>query len=887
MIKKITLLCFTALATFSQAQQSTIVFPRESSWSYLDNGTDQGIAWYAPTFDDASWSTGNAELGYGDVQVTNLSFGPDANNKWLDTCFRTHFQLTALPAANEQLELSLKRDDGAVIYINGTEVFRVNMDPGVPSYLDYSNATVDGASETIFFVDIIDANSLQIGDNVIAVEIHQRSASSSDISFDMELAYVEIIPLTPPVDCSSSLEATHISNFISVLPSSQPDSLRIPSTHTFQMIVQSGDPYTDPANGNTKGLFDFTGYVPINGSSHNGYLSINHELGSFPSAGVSMLTMDFDSTAHTWNVSNNVPVDFNPVFGTGRNCSGAVTPWNTIITAEETLPNIDANNDGYQDIGFLVEIDPATASVVDYDNDGNPDKLFRMGRMSHENCVVASDRKTVYYGNDQNPGFVFKYVADVEENLSNGLLYVLKLDGPLDQTTTGIWVGIPNFTPTDCNSTTSYAAAVGATNFNSVEDVEISPRDGMIYFTSKASSRVYRFSDNGTTVSNTSVFVGNSATIYNIQTETDVVEEQWNGGVDNLTFDDEGNLYVIQDGGRNHIWMVPFCHTQTNPAVKLFAVTPAGCEPTGMTFSPDYKFMFVSMQHPSGSNSTQMIDATGTPVIFNKESAIVIARKEYLGPEAEELIAECFPAVSIQSTMNGGICSGEEVEFTATAMIGGSNPSYEWTLNGSAVGTNDPVYIASNLVDGDVVTCFLTSDSICASPVPVESSEIEIVVFNSPSIVVTKNYQNLIATNGYASYQWYINGVAIQGATNEMFTATQNGEYTVEVVDQNGCSSSVNYNLFDAGLTDLTQNSLAIYPNPTTGNCTLTFDSANGATATIRLYDMVGNVVNQKDVTLQAGANSIELNLEKLPSGLYRTEIQLDGKRYQERIVKH
>lgn len=887
MIKKITLLCFTALATFSQAQQSTIVFPRESSWSYLDNGTDQGTAWFATGFNDATWATGNAELGYGDVQITNLSYGSDANNKYPTTYFRTHFQLTALPAPNEELELSLKRDDGAVIYINGVEAFRVNMDPGVPNYLDYSNATVDGANETIFFVDLIPSSNLVIGDNVIAVEIHQRSASSSDISFDMELAYLEIIPLTPPVNCSATLGASHISNFTSVLPSSQPDSLRIPSTHTFQMIVQSGDPYTDPLNGNTKGLFDFTGYVPINGSSHNGYLSINHELGSFPASGVSMLTMNFDSTAHIWNVSNNVPVDFNPVFGTGRNCSGTVTPWNTIITAEETLPNIDANNDGYQDIGFLVEIDPVTATVIDHDNDGTPEKLFRMGRMSHENCVVAQDRKTVYYGNDQNPGFIFKYVADVEEQLANGSLYVLKLDGPLDVTTTGIWVGIPNYTPTDCNSITSYAAAVGGTNFDSVEDVEISPKDGMIYFTSKASSRVYRFTDNGSSVSNTTVFVGNSATIYNIETENAIIEEQWNGGVDNLTFDDEGNLYVIQDGGRNHIWMVPFCHTQMNPAVKLFAVTPAGCEPTGMTFSPDFKFMFVSMQHPSGSNSTQMIDATGNPVVFNKESAIVIARREYLGAEAEDLIAECFPSVSIQSTMNAGICAGEEVEFTATPSIGGSNPTYEWTLNGSTIGTNDSLFTASNLQDGDVVSCFLTSDTICASPTAVGGSEILIVVFDNPAIVVTKNYQSLIATNGYASYQWYLNGTAISGATNELYTANQNGQYSVEVTDVNGCSNTMDYNVFDAGLTGLTQNSLKIYPNPTTGNSTLEIESAQGASATIILYDMVGHIVQQSEVKLNAGANSIELSLENLPAGIYRTEIQLNGKMYNQRIVKH
>lgn len=633
--RKFTLLGLAALLAVgtvsAQNTQDTVVFPRNSVWKYLDNGSDQGTAWTGVSFNDASWSSGPAELGYGDGnEATVVSFGSSSSNKYPCTYFRTTFNLTTLPAIGQSVVVRLQRDDGAVVYINGTEAFRDNMPSGTINYLTWATATVDGGNESTYFDFPINGSLLQLGNNTIAVQIHQDRATSSDISFNFELVYRSY---KPPVNCDSLIDTLHISHFKSVVPSVQPDSIRIPYTHTFQMIVQSGDPYTDTAHGVTKGLFDFTGYVPIEGSSENGYLSINHELGSFPAAGVSMLSINFDTVAHIWNVTNNVPVDFTPVMGTGRNCSGTVTPWNTIITTEETLPSRDDNSDGYQDIGWLVEIDPVTATVMSYN--GVQKKLWRMGRMSHENVVVSPiDRKTAYLTNDENPGYVFKYVANTPEDMSEGLLYVLKLDGPLDATTTGKWIGIPNFTPADCNNARSYANSVGATNFNQLEDIEISPLNGMCYFTSKASSRVYRFMDDGLTVSGVEVFVGNSASKYVIDSDTGLVEEQWRGGVDNLTFDDLGNLYVLQDGDRNHIWMVPPCHSQTNPAVKLFCVTPAGCEPTGMTFSPDYRFMFVSMQHPSSSNTTEMIDATGTPVKFNKESAIVIARKEFLGPDA-------------------------------------------------------------------------------------------------------------------------------------------------------------------------------------------------------------------------------------------------------------
>lgn len=605
-----------------------------SEWKYLDNGTDQGTAWKGTSFNDAAWNYGAGKLGYSDNPTTALSYGPDAASKYITYYFRKQFSVADKALLADSLQINLLRDDGAVVYINGVEVLRSNMPPGSFNYATFSSTIVDGADEATYLVYRIPKDVLVNGVNTIAVEIHQRDGTSSDLGFDLSMTDYAAPP--PPVPCPA-MPANHISNFVSVMPSAQPDSLRIPSTHTFQMLVQSGDPYTNAADGAMKSTFDFTGYVPINGSSTNGYLSINHEGGSWPSAGVSMLSLNFSNGNGIWNLTKNVPVDFGVVAATGRNCSGTVTPWGTIITCEETLPTADINGDGYQDVGWAVEIDPATHAVVDNNSDGTPDKLWKLGRMSHENVVVTADSLTVYEGNDENPGYIFKLVANAPGKLGSGNLYVLKLTGTPDNSTSGSWIQVPNSTPAECNNARSFAASVSATNFNAVEDVEISPLDGKVYFTSKASSRVYCFKDNGLTVNQFDIFVGNASSMYTINYGTGTAAEQWRDGNDNLTFDDQGNLYVIQDGGRNHIWMVRPCHTAANPAVELFAVTPAGCEPTGMTFSPDYKFMFVSMQHPSSTNATQMRDAAGNLVRFNKESAIVIARKEYLGIAASPL----------------------------------------------------------------------------------------------------------------------------------------------------------------------------------------------------------------------------------------------------------
>lgn len=434
-----------------------------------------------------------------------------------------------------------------------------------------------------------------------------------------------------------TLATDYISNFVSVQPSAQMQDLRLPATHTFQRLLQGGDAYTNAADGQAKESNDFTGYVPINNSSTNGYLSVNHEGSSAASSGVSIVDLQFNAATKLWGVTGKNPVNFAPVAGTYNNCSGGITPWSTVVTCEENTPTAptDSNNDGYLDFGWNVELDPATRTVRDQDGNGTPDKLWRMGRFKHENVAVAADRRTVYEGADEGSNsYVYKYVAATAGNLKDGTLYVLKLDGALGTATTGTWVQVPNTTPTECNTTTALATALGATNFAGVEDVEIGPIDGRIYFTSKATGRVYRFTD-GATVSGLEIFVGNPYTsttqAYPINYGAGTVNEPWGTGADNLTFDSRGNLYVLQDGSRNHIWLVKPCHTQAAPQVELFAVTPAGSEPTGMTFSPDERFMFLSIQNPDNTNTLATNDAAGQPTVFNKSTTVVIGRKGVLG----------------------------------------------------------------------------------------------------------------------------------------------------------------------------------------------------------------------------------------------------------------
>jgi len=172
--------------SLARAADTTLV-PTGASWKYLDNGSDQGTAWRASSFDDSSWPAGLAQLGYGDGdEATTLGFGPDANNKFITSYFRRAFNVTNASLFTT-VTLRLLRDDGAVVYLNGVEVWRTNMPTGTIGHLTTASVAIAGADETTFVQTTINPSLLVNGTNVLAVELHQSGGTSSDISFDLQL----------------------------------------------------------------------------------------------------------------------------------------------------------------------------------------------------------------------------------------------------------------------------------------------------------------------------------------------------------------------------------------------------------------------------------------------------------------------------------------------------------------------------------------------------------------------------------------------------------------------------------------------------------------------------------------------------------------------------
>ena len=145
--------------------------------------------------------------------------------------------------------------------------------------------------------------------------------------------------------------------------------------------------------------------------------------------------------------------------------------------------------------------------------------------------------------------------------------------------------------------------------------------------------------------------------------------------------------------------------------------------------------------------------------------------------------ASVIPAVSISQSPTGSVCAGSIVMFTAAANGGGTNPDYQWQINGSNVGNNAGSFISSTLSNYDVVACVLSSSLSCASPDTAVSNGIALHILPSvtPSITVTPEPQTICSGGSvtfYANinhggstpvYQWSKNGIGT-GSNSSNYT---------------------------------------------------------------------------------------------------------------------
>lgn len=188
-IDNCTLLPTTASAVVAVNEASFVLMGQTNQfWRYEQSGTDLGTAWTATNYNDTAWPLGRGMLGQENLAVVNaltntiLTLNPGSGQ--IPTYyFRSTFVLTNDPTLISIIA-SNYTDDGAVVYLNGQEVYRLNMSEGP---VTYNSLAAANSTEGVFTVTNLPSSLLRPGVNHLAVEVHQVNLTSSDIVFGLAL----------------------------------------------------------------------------------------------------------------------------------------------------------------------------------------------------------------------------------------------------------------------------------------------------------------------------------------------------------------------------------------------------------------------------------------------------------------------------------------------------------------------------------------------------------------------------------------------------------------------------------------------------------------------------------------------------------------------------
>jgi hypothetical protein len=252
-------------------------------------------------------------------------------------------------------------------------------------------------------------------------------------------------------------------------------------------------------------------------------------------------------------------------------------------------------------------------------------------------------------------------------------------------------------------------------------------------------------------------------------------------------------------------------HTQQNPKVRIFGRTPLGCEPTGITFTPDYRYLFMSIQHPSTTNSaTSQPDAFDTLVAFDKSVSIVISLNQFLNN----------PAVTLVDT--ACISPGDSL------FVGNSYQTIEGTYYDSLTSSsNGDSIVITNLY---IESPFIITDSVAIAP--------------GDSIFLGGGYQ------------------------------TSAGIYYDTLHTIYNCDSIIISELFVAPLSVLqvpVKATVTVYPNPTTG--ILNINGAGGLISLYDIYGRLVLTAHGSVVDISEVAGGIYLIRARNEQGIQHAQI--------------
>ena len=220
-------------------------------------------------------------------------------------------------------------------------------------------------------------------------------------------------------------------------------------------------------------------------------------------------------------------------------------------------------------------------------------------------------------------------------------------------------------------------------------------------------------------------------------------------------------------------------------------------------------------------------------------------------------------------------CGGESTfELSATeicvdeeAIMTSINPlvvDYQWNIESTPASTVSE-YSQVFTEEGEYIIQLIAENPLCD-----ESSMQMLNVYELPESEITETGALLTASEG-ASYQWYLNGEELEGATEQTLEAMADGMYSVEVTNENDCSTTSEETMI-VSVSELRGQKINLYPNPMFTSSTLEF--GNGEKKTVTLLDLQGRIIRE---WVDIADESIKIDRKELTAGNYLIKIQLTG----------
>jgi glucose/arabinose dehydrogenase len=283
----------------------------------------------------------------------------------------------------------------------------------------------------------------------------------------------------------------------------------------------------------------------------------------------------------------------------------------------------------------------------------------------------------------------------------------------------------------------------------------------------------------------------------------------------------------------------------------------------------------------SGSNDPVQVEwstgATGAQLDDLQAGSYTVTITGGNGCTATETI-EVGSTIQFASAFTNENCPGDADGTITLTVTGNVEPvTASWSD-----GSND---LNRTSLSAGSYSVTLTTDEGCTL---LENFTIE-TNFESPATPVISVEMDTVlsAGTGYASYQWLLNGIPIAGATQESFTATESGDYSVVVSNNGGCeATSEPVTVTISGIVNLPNiGSVKLTPNPFGQTIRMDLTASQPVSLTIQITDIQGKTWMEKQLPSQR-RHEEKFDLQALPSGVYFFTLKTEGGEWTERIVK-